>query len=212
MPRSFVVFVAVSIAFATANGSAQTRSATFGPAASNLVTTNPTFLSSLERIAQGSVLFRRAIEALRNSASRIVVLTPDAFSQTDMVSDAAAPDVLDRGLLAETTPLVDKDSRVRAVVVVVNLRLLEQVHARRRSLLGELQSDLDRILVHEVYGHAVPYAIAGDLSGRCPDPAPGERAADACSIRRENDVRSELGLGKRTDAGLEGLTLSRRLQ
>jgi hypothetical protein len=70
--------------------------------------------------------------------------------------------------------------------------------------------DLDRILVHEIYGHAVPYLLAGDLSGRCADPQPQERAVDACSIQRENAVRAQLGLGRRVDYGLGDLNLSRR--
>ena len=73
----------------------------------------------------------------------------------------------------------------------------------------EKYADLDRILVHEVYGHAFPYLQAGDESGRCPDPAAGERPQDACSIRRENAVRAELGLGRRTDYGLLSLIVGR---
>jgi len=65
-------------------------------------------------------------------------------------------------------------------------------------------------LVHEIYGHAIPYLLAGDLSGRCADPKRGERASEACSIQRENAVRAELGLGRRTDYGLSDLALARR--
>jgi hypothetical protein len=45
------------------------------------------------------------------------------------------------------------------------------------------------------------------MSGRCADPAAGERPSDACSIRRENAVRAQLGLGRRTDYGFGALAL-----
>jgi hypothetical protein len=101
---------------------------------------------------------------------------------------------------------------VSLVIVVVNLPLLEEVHRRSYSPLVELYWDLDRILVHEIYGHALPYLLAGDLSGRCPDPAPGQKASDACSIRRENAVRAELGLSRRTGYGLDLVLARRRLE
>jgi hypothetical protein len=50
---------------------------------------------------------------------------------------------------------------------------------------------------------------AGNVSGKCADPVAGERAENACSIQRENAVRAELGLGRRTDYGLRGLTIGR---
>jgi hypothetical protein len=63
--------------------------------------------------------------------------------------------------------------------------------------------------VHEVYGHALPYVVVGDVAGRCADPGKDERATDACAIRRENAVRAELGLGRRSDPGLLSLALAR---
>ena len=75
--------------------------------------------------------------------------------------------------------------------------------------MGDFEDDLDRILAHEVYGHAFPYLFAGDLSGKCADPAKGQRAEDACAIKRENEIRAELRLGKRRGYGLDGLSLAR---
>jgi hypothetical protein len=46
------------------------------------------------------------------------------------------------------------------------------------------------------------------MSGRCADPEPGQRPSEACSIRRENVVRRELGLGRRTGYDLGGLALA----
>jgi hypothetical protein len=52
--------------------------------------------------------------------------------------------------------------------------------------------------------------LAGRLSGKCADPSPGQRATDACAIKRENAIRGELRLGQRREYGLEGLALARR--
>lgn len=170
-------------------------------------TSNRTLQGSLERIASRSALWREALDTVRHSGRHIRLLTPD------QVVIAAGSDgkrqAFDRGLLAEVAPVLGGDSRVGVVLVVVNLPLLQANHASDRSLFWEFEADLDRILVHEVYGHALPYLLAGDLSGRCPDPQPDERVSEACSIRRENAVRAELGLGRRTDSGVESLALVR---
>jgi hypothetical protein len=106
--------------------------------------------------------------------------------------------------------MADDWSRVDTVVVVVNLPLLEKLYSD--ASMADLEGDLDRILAHEVYGHAIPYLLAGHLSGKCADPSPGQRATDACAIRRENEIRSELRLGERRGYGLDSLTLARRFR
>jgi hypothetical protein len=180
-----------------------------GPADSPVLTGNPVIQASLTRIGQGSGLWRRAIEAIRASGRRALVLTPDQVVVSE-AADGREGRPFDEQVVAEVAPVPGRDSRVDVVLVVVNLELLEHAHARLGSLPGELDADLDRVLVHEIYGHALPYLLAGDLSGRCADPGPRERPADACAIRRENEVRAELRLGRRVDHGLEGLALARR--
>jgi hypothetical protein len=172
-------------------------------------TANPAFQASLDRIAKRSTLWRSALDAIRATGRRAIVLTPD---QVDMSGGRAADrrERFDDTFLAEVAPVAGIDGRVDVVLVVVNLALLQERHERRQLLPIELDMDLDRILIHEIYGHAIPYLLAGQLSGRCPDPLPGTRAVDACSISRENAVRAELGLGRRVDYGLDGLNLSRR--
>ena len=174
-----------------------------------LITANPVFRESLTRIAQRSALWRDAVESMRHTGRRAVLLTPDQVVVAD-APGGGAKDGFDPTVLAEVAPVALADSRVEVVLVVVNLSLLEKSHRDAYSVPAEFEADLDRILVHEIYGHAVPYLLAGHLSGRCPDPAPGERATDACSIRRENAVRAELGLGRRTTYGLDDLNVSRR--
>jgi hypothetical protein len=86
------------------------------------------------------------------------------------------------------------------------------MHEGLGSSRADFEADLERVVIHEVYGHAVPYLLAGKASGRCADPARGERALDACSVRRENAVRAEAGLGERTDYTFGGLLLMDRLR
>jgi hypothetical protein len=145
------------------------------------------------------------VAAVRGTGRRVLVLTPERVRIAD-ARDTDAPRPFDPAVLAEVAFIPDERASLTAVVIV-NLPLLDAVHDRGDALKGQRDADLDRILVHEVYGHALPYLIAGGVSGRCTDPKPGERPADACSIRRENAVRAELGLGRRTDYGLTGLTL-----
>jgi hypothetical protein len=173
---------------------------------SPLATTNRTLLASLERISRGSLLWREAVENIRKSGRRVLVVTP---SDVKIRSDNRGRQAFHPDVLAQAFPIVTGDSEVTLVVIAVNLRLVQMTHDDRLSVPRDFEADLDRILVHEIYGHAVPYLLAGNLTGRCADPQRGESASDACSIRRENAVRAELGLGRREDNGLYSLALGR---
>lgn len=171
-----------------------------------VLTGHPEIAASLERIARGSQLWRNEVELLRATGRRAVVVMPDQVLVAD--PRRRTQKAFDNSVLADVSLLPDSPSGI-AAVVVINLPLFDELHARRGSARVEKLDDLDRILIHEIYGHAFPYLRAGDVSGRCSDPVAGERAEDACSIRRENAVRAELGLGRRTDYGILGLNLSR---
>jgi hypothetical protein len=171
---------------------------------SPLVTDDRTLQASLERLSARSSIWRDALGLVHQTGRRALVVTPDRVRMIDPKNGEAQP--FDPHQLAETIPLHDHQSRVDVVVVVVNLRLLRDLHWARGPFL-DLERDLDRILAHEIYAHAVPYLLAGTMSGQCADPRPGERAAESCAIRRENEIRSELGLGTRTEYGLDSLAL-----
>jgi hypothetical protein len=174
--------------------------------ASPLLAGHPRLAASLDRITRGSSLWRAEVDALGRAGRRALILTSDQVAMADPQRSLNSRP-FDAGVLAEVALLPDEASRIDTVLVVVNLALFDEVHDRRGSFAPERDADLDRILVHEVYGHAFPYLIAGDATGRCADPSAGERPADACSIQRENAVRAELGLGRRADYGLGGLNL-----
>lgn len=170
---------------------------------------NQVLRDALARIARGSPSWREALLRVANDQRRVVVLTPDEVVVQPAEGEQLVP--FDRSALAEASPIADADGQVDTVVVVVNVDGIRTVHERSRSLPGEFDADLERVLAHEVYGHAVPYLEAGHLAGRCADPAPGTPATTACAIQRENVIRAELRLGRRTDAALGSLGLSRLL-
>jgi hypothetical protein len=184
-----------------AHGQASLPSTTVG---SPLVTTNRTLLQSLNRISSGSPLWRDAIAAVADTGRRVLVATPADVVMTGRRDRYAFED----SALAEAIPVFDEESRITSVVVVVNLRLMQKLHDSRLSAPRDFEADLDRVLVHEVYAHAVPYLLAGDRTGQCPDPRPGEAAYTACAIVRENAVRAQLGLGLRSDSGLASLAIT----
>jgi hypothetical protein len=165
---------------------------------------NSTLRAALERIERKSALWRAAMDSIATLGRHVLVVTPDMVVAESDGSDHAA---LDAGSLAAAAPVLLADSTISAVTVVVNVELLRRAHRTAGGGVNDFEQDLERILVHEVYGHAVPYLLAGGMSGRCADPVPGERARDACSIRRENAVRAEARLGRRVTYGLDGLAI-----
>lgn len=52
--------------------------------------------------------------------------------------------------------------------------------------------DVFTTIAHEYYGHIVP-GLDGQGNWNCRDGAPGTPAAQSCSVRRENDIRRDLG-------------------
>lgn len=172
-----------------------------------LVVEHPVLAASLSRLYAGSPRWRDALDAVLNTGRRVVVVTPDKVRIRDA---SGAETAFDPDVVAEVQPIADDWSRVDTVVVVINLPLLDKLYSDATA--ANLAADLDRILAHEVYGHAIPYLLAGHLSGKCADPLPKQRATDACAIKRENEIRGELRLGERRGYGLDGLTIARRFR
>jgi hypothetical protein len=173
-----------------------------------LIAEHPVLAASVARLYAGSPKWREGLHAVADTGRRVLIVTPDRVRVRD---DGGGPDVpFDADVLAEVQPIADDWSRVDTVIVVVNLPLLDRLYSDATE--QDLAADLDRILAHEVYGHAIPYLLAGHLSGKCADPVPGQRATDACAIKRENVIRGDLGLGKRREYGLHGLAMARRFR
>jgi hypothetical protein len=173
-----------------------------------IIVDHPVLSASLARLYLGSSRWRKALDEVVNTGRRVVVVTPDKVRIKDDSGGADTP--FDPDVIAEAQPLADDWSRVDTVVVVINLPLLEKLYSDATS--ADFEADLDRIFSHEVYGHAIPYLLAGHLSGKCADPLPKQRATDACAIKRENEIRNELRLGERRNYGLNGLAIARRFR
>ena len=176
-------------------------------ASAAVVTHDQTLREAVERIERGSASWRTAMAGLASTGRRAIVLTPEQVVVQDAATGTAT--TFDRSWVAEVAPVADENGNVSSVLVVINVGRIQQLHDLRGSLPGEFHADLDRVLAHEVYGHAVPYLVAGHLSAHCADPGPGERATHACAIQRENVIRAELRLGRRTDGALDSLFLAR---
>ncbi|HWI19500.1 MAG TPA: hypothetical protein VNT81_17220 [Vicinamibacterales bacterium] len=172
-----------------------------------VITNNPEIQKSLDRLQKRSAVWRNALAEVEKLGRKAVVVTPKNVRVKDPKNGKLRS--FDRDVLAEVQPLAEHETRVDAVVVVINVALLERMLASTDTV-GDFEDDLDRVVAHEVYGHAIPYLLAGDLSGKCADPVPGQRAEDACAIKRENEIRAELRLGERRDYGLNGLAMARR--
>lgn len=204
MARTASAWVAVfgAMLFIAVPMPARAQDAASGPIHAN----HPTLLASLSRVQAGSVTWRDALRAVADTGRRIIVVTPDKVRLRDQATNEERP--FDEDVLAEVHPLADMWSRVDTVIVVINLPLMDRLYSD--ATIFDLERDLDRIVAHEVYGHAIPYVLAGHMSGKCADPAPRERATESCAIKRENEIRRELRLGERRGYDLDGLALARR--
>ena len=158
---------------------------------------NPIIAASVERLSAESRSWRDALDAVAATGRRAVITTSDTVKGADLTA------------LAQVEPIVDDDSRVDTVVVIVNLDLLRKL-SRLPVDATDFEDDLDRILAHEVYGHAIPFLLAGSMSGKCADPVVGQSAIAACAIQRENIIRREMQLGQRVEYGRESLAIARR--
>lgn len=170
------------------------------PAAGPLEVWHPVLAASVERLSAKSAAWRDAINEVAVTGRRTIV------TATDRVEGPFDIDVL-----AQAHPILDEQQRIDTVVVVINLELMQRLSGLPVKAV-QFEDDLDRIVAHEVFGHAIPFLLAGSLAGHCADPAQGQRATEACAIKRENLVRKELRLGQRFDYGREGLALARRSQ
>lgn len=168
---------------------------------------DPFLAERMAGLAERSRSWRAALDTLRRSGFRVVVGRPDDLREE--VSALARHRVRHFG---EVIPLRGGSGRIVGVAVAIDVdrvrRLVEDAELPSR-VVG---ADVDRILIHEIYGHVVPLARTRRLSGGCPDPAPGAPAASSCAIRRENRIRAELGLEPRTAYDLTGLAIGRYLR
>ena len=163
-----------------------------------LVVWNPVLAASVQRLAADSHSWREAIAAVAATGRRAELVTSDQARRW-----------IEPGTLAQLHPFTDADARLDRVLIVVNLELLRQLSGLPVTAV-DFEDDVDRIVAHEVYGHAIPLLLSGSMAGHCADPATGQSALASCAIQRENVIRREMRLGQRLDYGRDSLALSRR--
>jgi hypothetical protein len=159
---------------------------------------HPVLAASVERLAAQSTSWREAMKAVTATGRRAVLITPDKFDG-----------VFEADTLAQAEPIVIDQSRVDVMLVVVNLELLQKLSGLQMTAV-DFEDDVDRILAHEVYGHAVPVLLAGTLAAKCADPAAGQSAIASCAVQRENVIRREMRLGQRIEYGRDSLAIAKR--
>ncbi|HEX8031458.1 MAG TPA: hypothetical protein VF491_23480 [Vicinamibacterales bacterium] len=171
---------------------ASAQETTDGP----LVVWNPILAASVQRLAAESHSWRDAIAAVAATGRRAMLVTTDD-----------AKGWIEQGTLAQLHPLSESPSRIDNVLIVVNLELLQKLSGLPTKAI-DFEDDVDRIVAHEVYGHAVPLLLSGTVAGNCADPAIGQSAIASCAIQRENVIRREMRLGQRVEYGRDSLALA----
>jgi hypothetical protein len=163
-----------------------------------LSVSHPVLVASVQRLTTESASWRQALGAVAATGRTAVVITPDQINTPIAAST-----------LAQVFPLSDEHARVDTVLVVINVDLLSKLSGLSVTAM-DFEDDVDRIVAHEIYGHAIPFLLAGTLAGKCADPVAGQSPAASCVIQRENVIRREMRLGERVDYTRESLALARR--
>jgi hypothetical protein len=154
-----------------------------------------------------SATWRAGLDSLRATGFRVVVASPEQVRAE--LPGMASYDALHLG---EVVPLRDAEGGIVGAVVTIDLPRLRALAAQARVREEVLLGDVDRILIHEIYGHVLPLAETRRISGGCPDPGPSDPPTSSCAIVRENRIRVELGLPERLTYDLRGLALGAALE
>lgn len=158
----------------------------------------------LATLEAASPRLHAALQRRRAGTVPVLIGTPAQLQHAPGGAAARLPR-LSMGRAAEFLALhADGTDSLVALLVRVDLGWLARYHRawiNRNAPWSRspswLQRRFDRlvetVLVHEVWGHLVPVAEAGSLAGQCPDPRAGQPPEDSCVMRRENELRAELG-------------------
>jgi hypothetical protein len=165
---------------------------------------HPVLAARSNDLSRRSPTWRAALDSIRATGFHVVIGTP-----ADIRRAVPGLEHYRARHLGEVVPMRDGEGALIGAIVTIDLELVERLGKRAGLTRSEMECDVDRILVHEVYGHVLPLARTREIAGGCPDPAAGEPAASSCAIVRENVIRAELGLDARVAYDLSGLSLGR---
>ncbi|MFO7259666.1 MAG: hypothetical protein DIU52_000825 [bacterium] len=160
----------------------------------------------MDALAARSATWRAGMDSIQAAGFHMVVAGPAAVRRMVRGLENYAPEHL-----GEVVPLRDPTGAIAGAVVTIDLPRLERLWRRTGLPRSVFEADVDRILIHEIYGHVVPLAASRSIEGGCPDPKPGAPALSSCAIRRENVIRKELGMEPRLAYDLSGLVIGRYL-
>ena len=194
MGRALCIVGGLVLAIVAAPLPVWAQDATPGP----LVVSHGVLASSVQRLTSQSASWREAVNAVAATGRRALIITPDQMKTP-----------IEPSTLAQVFPMADDQARVETVLVVVNLELLHKLSGLPVTAV-DFEDDVDRLIAHEVYGHAIPFLLSGSLAGKCADPVAGQSAIASCVIQRENVIRREMRLGLRSEYGRESLAIARR--
>lgn len=182
------------------------RSAITIESADIIEVTDTTLALRMGVLASQSSIWRAGLDTIRANGFRVLVATPEQVPGL-----VAGMETYRARHFGEVIPIRDRWGAIIGAVVTVDVPRLERLY-RLTGLPDEmLDLDIDRILIHEIYGHVVPLSQTRTIPGGCPDPKPGAPAETSCAIRRENRIREELGLEPRVTYDLRGLSIGRFL-
>lgn len=143
----------------------------------------PVLAERIEQIARQSPSFRDAWDMIRRGSVRVRI---GSYSQLrselprwyrNHPNDWAGVTVL------------SSNGGVSSAVVALRLSLLEQLSQDLPAGNTYVTDEIDRLLIHEIYGHLAPVVASGQ---ECPDQVrPGETSS--CVKLREQRIAAELG-------------------
>lgn len=161
----------------------------------------------MDALERRSAIWRAGMDSIHATGFFVLVAGPAAVRSMVRGLEHYSPQHL-----GEVIPLRDENGEIAGAVVTIDLPRLERLWRRTDLPRSAFEADVDRILIHEIYGHVVPLAASRSIEGGCPDPQPGQPAWTSCAIRRENVIRDELGLEPRVAYDLTGLAIGRYIE
>ncbi len=167
------------------------------PSGSGFHVLHPYLDQRIRVIEARSERFHAALDELRRGDLVVYVATPGLLAHLPLNQLLVSRNMRQR--LGEFRVIPDEATgTVDTLLVVVDLERIAQLAHRplldsRSRFSARLDRLTDAILIHEIWGHLVPVATAGNSAATCADPAPGQPDLESCVMRRENDLRAELG-------------------
>jgi hypothetical protein len=148
----------------------------------------------LERLEKLSPRLHEAMNHVRAGELPVYIGTPTQIAAYHASTRVLGDRLTREERIAEMAAVLESADSDRFLFGVVRIDM-ERVASRRTG--AAFDAEVDAILIHEVWGHLVPVAENPIRSSMCRDPRPGEPALESCAMRRENDLRQELGLSPR---------------